>query len=138
MNFKRSLTSLNLEFFFLPGCHTKVKDQSAQLFTYSWRKNRWIHSFAKDISTMGNANSVVWTRVDMSLPCLPLFNIYIFIYIYIQNDYALSAWIVIMYLICWINVQIKPRSIYLSIYLKYDWAVSAFTVNMFLISGVSK
>ena len=27
----------------------KAKEQSTQVFTYTWRKNRWIHAFSKGI-----------------------------------------------------------------------------------------
>ena len=37
---KRSLTGLNVGFSFsLTGCHTKIKEHSALLFTYNWREN---------------------------------------------------------------------------------------------------
>ena len=39
------------------SCHTKVKEiQFALPFTHSWRKNSWIYTFLKGISTMWNVN----------------------------------------------------------------------------------
>ena len=41
---------------FLPNQGLRI--QSALLFNYSWRKNRWIHAFPKGISTKWNVNSL--------------------------------------------------------------------------------
>ena len=58
---KRSLTSLNSEFFFsYTSCHTKVKEPSLPYyFTDSWKKKNWIHTFPKDTSAIWNANSLM-------------------------------------------------------------------------------
>ena len=59
--FKRSLTGLNSEFSFsYTSCLTKAEEQSALLFTHSWRENNRIHTFPKGISSaMWNAISLV-------------------------------------------------------------------------------
>ena len=59
--FKWSLTGfLNSMFSFSStSCHVQVWAQSAQLFTYSWRENSWIHTFLKGICIMWNANCLV-------------------------------------------------------------------------------
>ena len=58
--FKWSLTGLNSEFSFsLISCYTKVRGQSALLFTHSLRENSWMNTFPKDISTIWNTNSFI-------------------------------------------------------------------------------
>ena len=56
--FKWSWTGLNSEFSF---SETKEdwRNQSALLFTYSWRENNWIHTFPRSISVMWKAISLV-------------------------------------------------------------------------------
>ena len=56
--FKWSTTGLNSEFFF---SKTEYQTMAILLFAYSWRENRWLHTFTKGISTKGNANSLVHT-----------------------------------------------------------------------------
>ena len=44
----------------------RLKNQSALLFTHSWRENNWIHTFPKGISAMWNAISLV---LDLNSCC---------------------------------------------------------------------
>ena len=52
--FKRSLTSLNSEFFFSKtSCLAKAEESSLPYyFNHSWRENNWIHTFPKGIRAM--------------------------------------------------------------------------------------
>ena len=57
---KKSLTGLNSKVFFSKTvCHTKVKAQSALLFTHSWKENKSIHTFPKGIHAIWNVNSLI-------------------------------------------------------------------------------
>ena len=55
---KCSLTGLNFPSPRLVAS-SRPKNQSALLFTHSWRENNWIHTFPKGLSAMWNAISLV-------------------------------------------------------------------------------
>ena len=61
VSFKRSLTCLKSEFFFileeLPNQGWRT--QSSLLFTHSWKENHWINTFPKGITAIWNANSII-------------------------------------------------------------------------------
>ena len=63
--FKRSLTSLNTEFFFSKtSCVPKAEEPSLSFYwPIAGEKNNWIHTFPKGISAMLRT----WTRVGVSI-----------------------------------------------------------------------
>ena len=86
LNGDEQVSIQNCFFFFIslrPVSISRLKSQSALLFTHSWRENNWIHTFSNGISAMWSANRLALVkeisydkqREGMSIPILKKYNI---------------------------------------------------------------
>ena len=98
--FKWNLTGLNLEFPFSsrPVAMPRIKSQSAQLFTYSWGENNWIHIFPKGISTIRNSHSFVQDLNSYH----PIYN---------SNHYTTNASAFVLYVCMWMYLYNSTKRI---------------------------